>query len=349
MQHQGIGMKAHDFTIGGERIRPGERRTVELPMARLYTHNEMTLPVRVVHGRRTGPVLFVSAAVHGDEINGVEIIRRLLKSRTLTGLRGTLIAVPVVNPFGFIQRARYLPDRRDLNRSFPGTAKGSLAGRLAHVFMKEIAEKCDFGIDLHTGSNFRSNMPQIRASLEDQETVDLAMAFGAPVVVPSEMREGSLREAVASLGKPVLVYEGGEALYFNDAAIRTGIRGIIRVMRHVGMLTASRDRKIREPIITDRTSWMRANMSGIFTRRVKLGGFVRKGDLLGLLSDPLGDDEEKVIAPFAGIIIGQLAIPLVHEGDALVHLARVPDPNEAEEAMDHYVSTLTDEDFGLER
>lgn len=342
-------MKVADFELGGETIKPGTRKTVELPVARLYTNSEVTLPVQVVHGRRAGPVFFVSAAVHGDEINGVEIIRQLLKNKALNHLRGTLIAVPVVNPFGFIQRARYLPDRRDLNRSFPGTAKGSLAGRLAHVFMKEIAEKSDFGIDLHTGSNFRSNMPQIRASLEDQRTVDLAMAFGAPVIVPSEMRDGSLRESVASQGKPVLVYEGGEALYFNDAAIRTGIRGIIKVMRHVDMLPPGRGGKIRESIITDRTSWMRANISGIFTRRMKLGGFVRKGDLLGVLSDPLGDEEEKVTAPFAGIIIGQLAIPLVHEGDALIHLARVPDPSEAEEAMDHFASTLTDEDFGMER
>lgn len=342
-------MKVADFELGGETISPGTRKTIDLPIARLYTHSEMRLPVQVVHGRRAGPVLFVSAAVHGDEINGVEIIRQLLKNRALNNLRGTLIAVSVVNPFGFIQRARYLPDRRDLNRSFPGTAKGSLAGRLAYVFMKEVAEKSDFGIDLHTGSNFRSNMPQIRASLEDQKTVDLAMAFGAPVVVPSEMREGSLREAVASLGKPVLVYEGGEALYFNDAAIRTGIRGIIKVMRYIDMLAPGRGRKIREPIVTDRTSWMRANMSGIFTRRVKMGAFVRKGELLGWLSDPLGDEEDKVIAPYTGIIIGQLAIPLVHEGDALIHLARVPDPNEAEEAMDHFASTLTDEDFGMER
>ena len=342
-------MKIADFKLGGEIIKPGTRKTVELPVARLYTHSEMTLPVQVVHGRRTGPVLFVSAAVHGDEINGVEIIRRLLKNRSLARLHGTLIAVPVVNPFGFIQRARYLPDRRDLNRSFPGTPKGSLAGRLAHTFMKEIAQQSDFGIDLHTGSNFRSNMPQIRASLEDQQTVDLALAFGAPIVVPSEMREGSLREAVASLGKPVLVYEGGEALYFNEAAIRAGVRGVIRVMRHVGMLSPGRADRTPDSVITDRTSWLRAGMSGIFTRKVKLGELVRKGDSLGTLSDPFEEERERVLAPFAGIVIGQLSIPLVHEGDALIHLARVTDHDEAEEAMDHFASTLTDEDFGMER
>lgn len=341
--------RAVSFAFGGETIQPGERATVQLPMARLYTNNEMTLPVQVVHGKKAGPVLFVSAAVHGDEINGVEIIRRLLISRTLEKLRGTLLVIPVANPFGFIQRSRYLPDRRDLNRSFPGTAKGSLAGRLAHLFMTEIGSRCDFGIDLHTGSNFRSNLPQIRACLDDPQTLELAAAFEAPIIVPSELREGSLREAVAALGKPVLVYEGGEALYFNESVIRTGLRGIIKLMRHTGMLAAAKTRSQREPIVTDRTSWVRASMSGTFSLKVKLGDLVKRGALLGVLSDPFGPDREDVRAPFTGVIIGQLNLPLAHEGDALLHLAKVPDPDEAGEALDEYTSSLTDEDFGLER
>jgi len=337
------------YEFGGVTIKPGERATVELPMARLYTSNEMTLPVHVIHGRRKGPVLFVSAAVHGDEINGVEIIRRLLASRSIKDMRGTLLAIPVANPFGFIQRARYLPDRRDLNRSFPGSLKGSLAGRIAHLFMTEIASRCDFGIDLHTGSNFRSNLPQIRACLDDPKTIELASAFGAPIVVPSELREGSLREAVAALGKPVLVFEGGEALYFNESVIKTGLQGVIRLMRHTGMLPASKKVKHRESIVTDRTSWVRAGMSGIFSRKVQLGDFVKRRSLLGTLSDPLGDEHEDVHAPYTGVVIGQLNIPLAHEGDALIHMAKVPDPDEAEEALDEYTSSLTDEDFGLER
>jgi len=337
------------FEIGGIRVSPGERATIALPMARLYTHNEITLPIHVVHGRRTGPTMFVCAAVHGDEINGVEIIRRLLNVKALDSLKGTLLAVPIVNPFGFIQRARYLPDRRDLNRSFPGTPKGSQAGRLAHLFMTEIAERSDFGIDLHTGSNFRSNLPQIRAGLHDPKTIELATVFGAPIVVPSELREGSLREAVASLGKPVLVYEGGEALYFNESAIRTGLKGVLNIMRHTKMLPAGRKRRSAEPIVTDRTSWVRASMSGIFSRRTKLGELVKRGRLLGRLSDPLGDDSEDIIAPFSGVVIGHLNLPLAHEGDALVHLAKVPDSGEAEETLDDFTSSLTDEDFGLER
>jgi hypothetical protein len=341
--------RAQPFEFGGVTVTPGTRATIALPMARLYTNNEMTLPVQVVHGRSSGPVLFVAAAVHGDEINGVEIIRRLLNSRSLKNLRGTLLAIPVANPFGFIQRSRYLPDRRDLNRSFPGKVKGSLAGRLAHLFMTEIGSRCDFGIDLHTGSNFRNNLPQIRACLHDPKTIELASAFGAPIVVPSELREGSLREAVAALGKPVLVFEGGEALYFNESVIRTGLRGILKVMRHTGMLAADKRAKFREPIITDRTSWVRANMSGTFSLKVKLGGLVKKGHLLGILSDPFSDDREEVRAPFTGVIIGQLNLPLAHEGDALIHLAKVPDHDEAGEVMDEYTSSLTEEDFGLER
>lgn len=341
--------RATPFQIGGRIVPPGKRVTVSLPMARLYTNNEMTLPVHVVHGRQSGPVLFVCAAVHGDEINGVEIIRRLLRSRSIQNLRGTLLAIPVVNPFGFIQRSRYMPDRRDLNRSFPGTARGSLAGRLAHLFMTEIAERSDFGVDLHTGSNFRSNLPQIRASLDDPRTLEMASSFGTPIVVPSELRDGSLREAVAELGKPVLVYEGGEALYFNEKAIRTGLQGVVRLMRHTGMLAADHKARPREPIITNRISWVRAGMSGTFSRRAGLGDMVKQGNLLGILSDPFGNDREEVRAPFTGVVIGQLNLPLIHEGDALVHLAKVPDQEEAEETLDEFTSSLTDEDFGMER
>ncbi|PLX99465.1 MAG: succinylglutamate desuccinylase [Desulfuromonas sp.] len=342
--------KTPSFSFGKHKVNPGERATVELPMAKLYTHNEMTLPVQIVHGKRPGPVMFVCAAVHGDEINGVEVIRRLMNSRSLRYLRGTLLAVPVANPFGFIQRARYLPDRRDLNRSFPGTKKGSLAGRLAHLFMSEIVNRSDFGIDLHTGSNYRCNLPQVRIDMEDEKTLELAKVFGTPVVVPSELREGSLREAVASQGKPVLVFEGGEALYFNETVIRVGLRGLLNVMRHAGMLPSTRKApRIHEPIITERTSWVRAPMSGIFSRQVKLGEMVRKGEALGVLRDPLGDDTENVCAPFGGLVIGQLNLPLVHEGDALIHLAHVQDREEAEETLDEYASKLTDEDFGLER
>ncbi len=340
--------KQAPFTLGGVDVEAGQRTTIDLPMARLYTHSEVTLPVHVVHGKQAGPTLFISAAIHGDEINGVEIIRRLLNLKSMSRIKGTLLAVPVVNPFGFIQRSRYLPDRRDLNRSFPGSPKGSLASRIANLFMQEIVCRSTHGIDIHTGSNFRSNLPQIRTSLEDKENVRLAKAFGAPMVVHSQLRDGSLREAVSDQGIPVLLYEAGEALYFNEGAIRSGVRGIINVMRAIGMLSAKSGRKKQDPIISRKTNWVRATRSGVFFKQVSLGNLVREGDVLGNINDPLGDECESVLAPFTGIVIGQLTLPLVHEGDALVNMARVADPNEAEVALDDYTSALNDEDYGLE-
>lgn len=341
--------KQAPFELGDIKVAAGERVTVDLPMARLYTHSEVTLPVHVVHGRQAGPTLFVSAAIHGDEINGVEIIRRLLKSKSVAKIKGTLLAVPVVNPFGFIQRSRYLPDRRDLNRSFPGSAKGSLASRIAHLFMEEIVRRSTHGIDIHTGSNFRSNLPQIRTCCEDEEDLRLAKAFGAPMIIHSAIRDGSLRHAVAEKGIPVLLYEAGEALYFNEAAIRTGVRGVLKVMRAIGMLPKSRTQTSQEPIISEKTSWVRASRSGVFYKQVTLGNLARRGDILGVINDPLGEEKESVVAPFTGVVIGQLTLPLVHEGDALVNLAKVAEPSEAEDLLDDFTSTLTEEDFGLER
>lgn len=337
------------FSIGGVEVAAGTRATVDLPMARLYTHSEVTLPVHIVHGRQKGPTLMISAAIHGDEINGVEIIRKLLQSRSLSRMKGTLLAIPVVNPFGFINRSRYLPDRRDLNRSFPGSPSGSLAGRLAHLFMEQIVDRCTHAIDLHTGSNHRSNLPQIRADLKDPETARLAGAFGAPLMLHSEVRDGSLREAVADRGMPILLYEAGEALYFNPAAIKVGVRGIISVMRAIDMLPRSHKKNGTEPIVSRKTHWVRASMSGIFEKRVGMGQLVHKGDLLGVLSDPLGDDTSELRTPITGVVIGQLNLPLIHEGDALMNIARVKDTEEAEEALDGYTSELTEEDFGLER
>ena len=224
--------------VGGTTISPGQRVTVDLPVADLYTSTSLHMPVQVICGRKPGPVLFVSAAIHGDELNGVEIIRRLLKRKALKSIRGTLLAVPIVNVHGFLNQSRYLPDRRDLNRSFPGSAKGSIASRLANLFIKEIVSKADFGIDLHTGALHRSNLPQIRANLDDAATLDIAQVFGTPVIINSDIRDGSLRACAFERGQPVLIYEAGEALRFDEISIRAGLRGILNVMRHIGMLPA---------------------------------------------------------------------------------------------------------------
>ncbi len=308
--------------IGETEVRAGARATFNLPIADLYTHTELSMPVHVTHARREGPTLFVSAAVHGDEINGVEIIRRLLKLKLLARLRGTLIAVPVVNVFGFLNQSRYLPDRRDLNRSFPGSETGSLAARLAHLFMTEIVSHCSHGIDLHTGSHHRANLPQIRACLDDAQTARLARAFGAPVVMNADLRDSSLREAVADRNVPILLYEAGEALRFDELSIRFGVRGIVSVMRAIGMLPRKRSAgREHEPMLATASAWVRAPHSGLLRMRRHLGAHVRAGELLGHIAHPLGRHEVEVVSTRSGVIVGRTNMPLVNEGDALFHIA----------------------------
>ena len=311
------------LVIGGTEVPPGERRTIDLPVTDLSTHTPITMPIHVVRGRRAGPTLFVCAALHGDEINGVEIIRRLLRLSALKRLQGNLIAVPIVNVLGFLSQSRYLPDRRDLNRSFPGSAQGSLAGRLARLFLDEIVAKSTHGIDLHTAAIHRDNFPQVRANLDDPESERLAQAFGVPFVINTGFREGSLREAAAALSVPVIVYEAGEALRFDENCIRAGVKGVVRVMRQLEMLAPS-SRKTRrvKPLVIRSSKWVRAPHSGLLRSATALGSAVSEGQLLGVISDPFGENEVAVRASASGVVIGRSNIPLVHEGDALFHIAR---------------------------
>ncbi|MCH9694273.1 MAG: succinylglutamate desuccinylase/aspartoacylase family protein [Gammaproteobacteria bacterium] len=296
------------------------------------------MPVKVIRGKRPGPVLFVSAAVHGDELNGIEIVRRLLVQKALRSIRGTLIAVPVVNVHGFLNQSRYLPDRRDLNRSFPGSAKGSIAGRMAHTFLNEIVSKADYGIDLHTGAINRSNFPQIRANLDDKATFDLARSFGAPVMLNASIRDGSLRSCAAEQNFPMLVYEAGEALRFDEVAIRAGLRGVLKVMRYLDMLPPIKTKSTRQiaPVVAASTSWVRAPASGIVSRKIGLGTRVVEGQQLALVGDPLGEAQEKVIAPFDGIVIGCSNLPLAHEGDALFNVAAFKSVSRAETKVEQF-------------
>lgn len=326
------------LVINGITIKAGTRTTIDLPAARLYTHAPMSIPVHVISGKKSGPRLFLSAAIHGDEINGIEIIRRLLKLPALKRLQGTLIAVPMVNVHGIINHSRYLPDRRDLNRSFPGSEKGPLALRLAHLFMKEIVEQSTHGIDLHTGAIHRSNLPQIRANLDDAETEKLARAFDVPVIISSNLRDGSLREAAAEFGIPMLLYEAGEALRFDEVSIRAGVKGITNVMRALEMLPPSRSKskKLFKPVVARSSSWVRAPDSGILRAMVPLGSRVKKNTLLGVVADPFGAKEVTVLAPFNGIVIGRTNLPLANEGDALYHIARFEDIHEIEAKVGHF-------------
>jgi len=330
------------ISIGDTTVQPGKRASISLPIADLYTGTSIAMPVKVVCGHRKGPTLFISAAVHGDELNGVQIIRRLLKRKLLRSIRGTLIAVPVVNVHGFLNQSRYLPDRRDLNRSFPGSAKGSIAARLANTFLTEIVAKADVGIDLHTGAINRSNLPQIRANIDDPDTLKLAQAFGAPVVLNSTIRDGSLRSCAAERGFPMLIYEAGEALRFDDLSIRAGLRGVLNVMRHIGMLPASKSKTTISPVIADGTSWVRAPSSGMVSHRAELGARVAEGQSLAIVGDPLGEAEESVTAPFAGIVIGRSNLPLAHEGDALFHVAAFKSVARVEDELEEFSAQHAD-------
>lgn len=330
-----------ELRINGEVIAPGSSVTLELPLPELYTRTPMTMPVHVTRGKRQGPCLFVCAAVHGDELNGVEIVRRLMKRRALSRIRGTVIAVPIVNVYGVIGRSRYLPDRRDLNRSFPGSDRGSLAARLANLFMNEIVAHCTHGIDLHTGAMHRGNLPQVRGNLDDEETLRLARLFGVPVLINADLRDGSLREAAAARGIPMLLYEAGEALRFDELSIRAGVQGVLNVMRGLEMLAPARGRKrtSHEPFTARSSSWVRAPASGIFRGTASLGAYVKKGEILGTIAEPVRDTECDVRASFGGIVIGCSHLPLVLEGEALFHIASFEDLREVAEQVEEFQST----------
>ena len=329
------------MVLGGVSIPRGTRTTVRLPIAPLYTLSEMSMPVHVVRGRRDGPRLFVSAAIHGDEILGVEIIRRLLGLKLLERLRGTLIAVPVVNVYGYTARSRYLPDRRDLNRSFPGSPTGSMASRLAHLFMEEVVANSTHGIDLHTGAIDRTNLPHVRVSLDRPDAVELARRFRVPLILHANLRDGSLRQEVLERDVPVLLYEAGEALRMDERAIRIGLRGIVSVMRGLEMLPKTAPARVTEPLIAKSSGWTRAEDSGTLHLKRDIGDFVQKGEHVGTLTAPLGESSTPVISKDTGLMVGKTQLPLVYEGEALFHVARLESPDTAEERLLTYEDRLS--------
>lgn len=328
------------FEIAGKQLAPGSSGHVDVPVSILPDHTPVNLSLEVHHGKRAGPTMFVSAAVHGDEVIGVEIVRRLLRAPQLASLRGTLIVIPVVNSFGFLNRSRYLPDRRDLNRCFPGTPAGSLGSRLAHIFLNDVVLRCDFGIDLHSAAIHRTNLPQVRVSRSDRITRKMARDFGAPVVLASALRDGSLRAVAAAKGTPVLLYEAGEGLRFDEMAVRAGLAGILRVMRGADMLPAKGIARARvAPYFCSASNWLRAPAGGLLRTFRAEGELVEKGDVLAAVSDPFGTFETELIAPNDGILIGRAILPVVNEGDAVFHLARL-DAQAAEDTVEGLATQL---------
>ena len=332
------------FRIGGHAVAPGGRAVVDLPIAMLSNHTPVVLSVLVIHGARPGPTLFVSAALHGDEVLGVEVIRRLVRLDQLDDIAGTLLAVPVVNAFGFLSLSRYLPDRRDLNRSFPGRADGSLAARLADLFMAEVVARSDFGIDLHTGAVHRTNLPQLRVADAAPPVVARAEAFGPPVILRSQPPPGALRSAASSAGCSVLVYEAGEALRFDELGVRVGLRGCLGVMAHEGMIDPAQVPPADGPgpVWLGPSVWARAPEGGVVRLIAGLGDTVEEGEPMAVVGDPFGQSEEVVGAPLSGVVVGRSELSTANRGDALFNVASADDAAEVQAAIETVEDAVDD-------
>lgn len=332
------------FSIGQYHVAPGTQQSIRLPAARLYNDTPLDLHVEVLHGVKPGPVLLVCAAIHGDELNGIEICRRLIQKIDPSELTGTLLVVPVVNMFGFIQQSRYLPDRRDLNRCFPGSERGALGSRLAYLFRVQLVQRATHIIDLHTGAVHRSNLPQVRVNLDNSEATTMAEAFNCPVIINAKDRDGSLRSQASELGIPLILYEAGEALRFDNASIQAGLNGVTNVMKMLKMIKGRRTRKKVTPVFAQRSLWVRSSRDGIVLAKVELGQTIAKGQTLAEIVTLHHKDTATITSPIHGIIIGMSNIPVINEGEALFHICCFErnDIPTATEMVDTFVEAYPD-------
>lgn len=313
--------------ILGTEIKPGKSIQLKLDLARLHTLTKIEVPIIVERAKKDGPTLLLCAGIHGNEVNGVEIVRQIIAKGYNLPQAGTVICMPVINVFGFLNQDREFPDGRDLNRMFPGSAKGSLAAQFANSVMTEIIPHIDYCIDYHTGGGQRFNYSQIRVDGKDEETLKLAEAFGSKFIVFAEKRDKSFRQSANQLGKKVLLYEGGKSLFLDKIVTQVGIHGALRVMQTLGMRNFTTELNghdsASKPIVITRSMWIRAKSSGMYRSSVANGSFVHKGDKLGSISDPFGSFEKKVKAPESGYIFCSNHAPIVTQGDALIHLGFV--------------------------
>lgn len=301
-------------------ILPGEHKKIDVNIARLPSHSTIDISIHVARASKPGPVLLLTAGMHGDEINGIEIVRRINERGWNIPTRGTIITIPIINIYGFIHFSRYVPDGKDVNRSFPGNKNGSLASRVAYYISKEILPIIDFGIDFHTGGAERTNYPQVRCNMNYEENVMLAEKFNAPYTIHSNLRPKSLRYAANKLGKKIIVFEGGESSRFDEFAIREGINGAVRVMRYFKMTKQRAIKAKHENKVIKHSSWVRAHSSGIFLAHVKAGQAIAKYQILGYLTDPFDEFRIVVKSPHAGYVIGLNNNPILHQGDAIMHI-----------------------------
>ncbi|NIP30209.1 MAG: succinylglutamate desuccinylase [Candidatus Dadabacteria bacterium] len=308
----------HIISINGTDVALGETTRIDLQIAKLPTHTVIDLPVYIYRAPTDGPVLLITAGLHGDELNGVEIIRTLTASKEIIPTMGTVLVIPVVNVYGFINNSRTMPDGRDLNRSFPGSKNGSLAARIAHTLMNTVIPHIDYGVDLHTGGA-NQNYPQIRCTFDIEKNLELAKAFSPPFIVNSSLRDGSFRRETQKLGKTILVFEGGESLRFDEITIKEGIEGVKRLMSYLGMNNSAFISN-RETVIIKKSSWIRANHSGLYRPFIDYGEEVKRNQIIATITDPYGETEYKLKSRFDGHVLAIRSSPIVNRGDAIVHI-----------------------------
>jgi predicted deacylase len=307
----------------GERILPGASKTIDVEIAKLHTMTKLKVPVIIERSKIDGPTVLFSACLHGDEINGTEIVRQIIRKQINKPKRGTIICIPIINIFGFINQTREFPDNRDLNRVFPGSKNGSLASRFAHFLVTEIIPKVDYAVDFHAGGASRFNAPQIRIAPNNTELKELASVFNSPFTLYSKNISGSFRNASTKLGVKMLLFEGGKSLDLNNMITEDGIDGSKRFLDHLDMLNPKVEIAVKEneTIFIEKSNWIRANFSGMFHRLITIGTFVKKGDVLAMISDPFGKVEHKLKAPNNGYIINVNDASIVYQGDAVFHIS----------------------------
>jgi uncharacterized protein len=306
-------------TIANQVILPGEFKEIKINIARLPSRTQIDTPIYVYRGLKDGPVLALTAGMHGDEINGMEIVRRMLEKGYHKVSRGTVVCMPIINVYGFLNYSRDVPDGKDINRSFPGSKAGSLAARVAYHLMKEVIPFIDYGIDFHTGGAMRANYPQVRCVMQEKKNAELAAAFHAPFTIDSPFRPHSLRQSAAKKGKNIIVYEGGESMRLDQYAIEEGIAGCLRLMKHLKMIDQAPEPTTKNKIIWNST-WIRALNAGLFQTQIKYGSFIEKDQAVGTITDPFGEYKEEIIAPASGYVVGLNNNPVVNAGDALMHV-----------------------------
>lgn len=307
----------------GQQIAPGESRDVKLAISESYSGMTVKIPIHVRRAKQPGPTLFVTAALHGDEINGTGAVRQLIQDEELKLTSGALVLVPVLNLLGFDRHSRYLPDRRDLNRSFPGSAEGSLAGRMARTLFDEIVARCDYGIDLHTASVRRTNYPNVRGDLSLPEVRRIAEAFGCDVLINGKGPAGAFRRETCEVGKACIIMEGGEVWKVEPGIVETAVRGVKNVLIELGML-ASEPQRPDYQIVLEKTKWIRAERGGFLQFHIQPGEMVKKDQPLATNTNLLGHERSLLAAPFDAVVIGMTTLPAVSPGEPVCHLGKLP-------------------------